>query len=220
MKDKKNSAATRSASAWGPATVPTKKTSGGRRSVRAAPRGSVAWLDVYTDGSHFKHQKSKSTPAIGYGIWCKHEDQEYGLAQRVDPTHLETFFKMPREMSRAKVSNPTMELCAAVHTLMLISRMPRVYGAPKPKTSRVVRIFCDCDGVREWIGGRWQAKQPYIKHLVTMAHNHLDRINERGIFVQFVRVDGHSGDAGNDAADALSKGQWKEGMPDISKLFT
>lgn len=209
----------RTASAWGPATVQTKKTSATKH-VRDAPKGATTWLNIYTDGNHFKKQKkSVATPAIGYGIWCKHEGEEYGLAKRVDPGHLQSFFKMPREMAHTKVSNPTMELCAAVHTLILLSRMPRVFGASRSQAPRIVNIFSDCTGVRGWIEGSWQAKQPYIKHLTEMARGRLRLINERGIFVRFVRVEGHSGDVGNDAADALSKGQWKDGMPDISALF-
>jgi ribonuclease HI len=183
--------------------------------VRAPPTGATRWLDIYTDGNHFKGRKKDS---VGYGIWCRHEDAEYGLAQRVDPDHMEHQFKMPRAISDG-ISNPTMELCAVVHTLMLISDMPagRHHLA---KGSRVVRIYSDYVGPSEWIHGRWQARKPYIRHLVDMARAHLDRINARGIFVQFVHVKGHSNDAGNDAADALSKGQRGDNVRDVALLFS
>jgi len=184
--------------------------------------------------------------AMGYGAYAAHRGRHYGLMQRVDAHHLERFFGMSPDLASSDMSNPAMELCAVAHVLWLCSQCFSVpspsapassASAPSPspsaasaaggegsnhsKRKRIVRIHTDYDGPRLWISGEWKAKAPHIKHLLSFCKQCMSRAAERGsIEVELVRVEGHSGNLGNDIADALSKGDMSSMMENLDKLFS
>jgi ribonuclease HI len=111
-------------------------------------------ITVYTDGNDFKHVQDRADSPIGYGIYVRHGDNDYGLSQRVNASFMQRFFGMHPKMAKG-ISNSTMEFCAVAEVIHLCSTCePRGEGEKR----RVVKIYTDYDGPRNWINGTWQAK--------------------------------------------------------------
>lgn len=162
-------------------------------------------LEVYTDGNHYK-----GTSSMGFGIFCRFGGAGYALAQRLDATSsLDLFGKGLGEL---EVSNPSMELAAVAHLLKMCSRYYRGEGR------YLIRVHSDYTGVAGWLEGSWRARQPHIRALVERCRASREHALPR-FRVEFLRVEGHSGVAGNDAADALAKGRGLEGALPLEDLF-
>ena len=169
---------------------------------------SDSHLRVYTDGNHYKGSDSK-----GYGIYTEWKGKIYSFSQRVTPSHLTSFFHLSDAASRKPLSNPTMELAAAVHTISLAASSPKV-------DNKTLIIAADYTGVKEWLTGGWKAKEQHIIELKNQGLLQIKKATENGWKIQFEKVKGHSGDKGNDLADILAKGGKLNGSSDLSLLFS
>lgn len=65
---------------------------------------------------------------------------------------------------------------------------------------RKIVIYHDYEGIAAWCRGEWKAKKDGTKAYKAFFDSVKDKIE-----IKFVKVRGHSGDAGNDLADALAK---------------
>jgi len=158
------------------------------------PRAPTA---LYTDGSHIK-----GTPRRGWGAALVHRGRVYVLSGVAD-----------RATDPAAASNPTMELRAAAAAL------ERVRQVRVPVAELYVRA--DYIGVREYGAGRWRAASAKIGHFRAEALR-LERaaaaLRASGVALRFEHVRGHSGDPGNELADALARsGKTRDTFNDLRR---
>lgn len=139
-------------------------------------------VHIYTDGSHIK-----GTRLLGFGAWCKFNDQEYWLSGVGTPEWMEKTYGIRSN----RISNPTMELVACCQILELF-QYHKVH----------ILLYVDYEGVAKWIQGKWRAKKPYIKILVDLCKQYIQNID--GV-VSFIDVSSHSGVKGNELADKAAK---------------
>lgn len=139
-------------------------------------------LQIYIDGSHIKGTKVK-----GYGVWCRHNGIEYSMSGIATPEQMKSEFGILHR----NISNPTMELLACCKALQQFRGL-----------SINIRFYVDYIGVGKWIRGEWVANKRYIQILVQHCRALIRSID--GV-VSFIDVTGHSGNHGNDKADALAK---------------
>ena len=139
-------------------------------------------LVIYTDGSHHK-----GTPRRGYGAWCRYSGREYELAVQTDD-------------DAPEVSNPTLELRAARHSLELVATtLP-------PAVKRIV-VAADYQGVSAYINFQWMAERSSVPHFAAEAlrlQTATRRLVDAGYTVEGRHVRGHTGIEGNERADRLA----------------
>lgn len=68
------------------------------------------------------------------------------------------------------------------------------------KGIKSLTIYHDYEGVSRWCTGEWQAKKAGTK-----AYKDFYNLASEKLYVQFIKVKGHSGDKYNDLADKLAK---------------
>ncbi len=158
-------------------------------------------LEIYTDGSHYKHAETEINTKIGLGGFLILNRKEYCWSSPVDSIILK------RYNINEKISNCTAEFLAVVEVLRLI--VDNI-----DKNVKVI-FYNDYIGVEKWISGEWKCKKPYIKN-IQMEYFKLVSCR-KNIKVEFKHVDGHSGVYGNEMADTLAKSlQYRD---DLSILF-
>lgn len=145
-------------------------------------------IEIYTDGSHFKHE----TPSyLGFGAWCKYKEVEYELSQECTSSIMKKF-GIAREY-RTKCSNPTAEFLGFAFALNELKRV---------RSTRKLRFYIDYTGVENWMTGVHRANEPYI---AAIRDHCLELIENYDLKVDFVHVAGHCGEYGNEASDRLAK---------------
>jgi ribonuclease H-related protein len=143
------------------------------------------YVDVYTDGSH-----KRNVGYVGGGIYCKYEDKEYKESFTCDDDFLEGY-----GIEGYTISNPTAEFLALAQLLYYFYQQPLL-------PNLCIRVWIDYDEVRNWMNGLSRTNAPYIKKIKETCDNMLKGIKCQ---VELHRVEGHSNDPGNDAADKLAK---------------
>lgn len=135
---------------------------------------------VYTDGSWIS--AGASMGRIGWGV----VDGDVKLRGELSLAAFQCKFAVA-----GKGSSSLAELCAVLCAMEQLK--------PRPVT-----ICADNMGVKMWLTGEWKAKEPPIRALVD-AIRRVQR--ERGWpSLTYVHIPGHSGIAGNEAADRLACG--------------
>jgi len=163
-------------------------------------------IQIYADGSDIK-----GTGQIGFGVYFEFNGKKFeysGIANKKD--FGDKYNISEQELINA-VSNPTMELMAAVEVLEQFK-----------DTAEHIEIINDYEGVKAWITGTWNAKKSYIQDLVTRARNLITQIEKNGGSVKITTlkehagVKSHSGHWGNDNADRLAKlREFKNNLNDL-----
>ncbi len=141
----------------------------------------VKHLDIYTDGSHLKH----TTDYIGYGAFCKYEQNEYNLSGTVTKDLFEKY------NFNGKISNPTAEFIAFHQVLLRLNTV---------KCKVIATFYIDYIGVSKWMTGQWKTKQQNIRGI----KNRCDALKNKHD-IKYKHVSGHSGVLGNDIADKMAK---------------
>ena len=158
-------------------------------------------IEVFTDGSHKKHEKNGH---LGAGIFCKYIDEEYEYSLPITKDILEKE-GIDRE---SPISNPFCELYAYRELLRLIHSC----GKDVSKYTFLVKI--DYEGVNNWMNGSWRCNEEYIKKIKSSCDYYLSKLKCKTI-IQHVPC--HSGIYGNDRVDQLAKSEVFKNT--FSKLF-
>lgn len=147
-------------------------------------------IDIYTDGSHIKGSFRR-----GWGAWAVWGEQEYEMSRCSNDLH-------------ESISNPTLELMAAVQVLEFLR------GKFPPDVERV-RVIADYTGVQKYGMLLWQPENSKIAHFrgqaerlrdISLAYRADQQEGKPGCpIVEFLHVRGHSGIVGNEHADRLAK---------------
>ena len=119
------------------------------------------------------------TGEYSYGMLIYYDGEEYEYAEKYD------------DPQRAGMRNVAGEIEGSMHAMQFCL----------DRGIKSVEIYYDYAGIEEWALGRWKTNKD-----ATMAYKlYYDSIKSR-LKVIFHKVKGHSGDKGNDRADALAKG--------------
>jgi ribonuclease HI len=156
------------------------------KSIPTLPSKSI--LNVYTDGSH---SKGNGDGYLGFGAYCEYRGVEYTLSQACTPKVMKRFGI--KEEDFKSCSNPTAELLAFAYALRELKGVG---------SSMTLIFYIDYIGVEAWMTGTWNATKPYISAVRDYG---LKLIKRYKLNVEYVHVSGHSGCAGNEAADAMAK---------------
>jgi len=175
-------------------------------------REKIESIDFYTDGSDFKGKNKK-----GFGIYTCFNKEEYMFHGDGTPSGIVNFLKLPDyQMDIFKdVSNPTMELLAVAYLLHFLHEE----HSAKRIESFIVNIYYDYTGVAHWISGTWKRKKPYIALIREFAVKHMKILEAAGFVINFIWIKGHSGNLGNDGADAAAKGTLMERTLPLKDMF-
>ena len=145
----------------------------------------MATIEIFTDGSHFKHNNDGY---LGIGVFCIYNDKEYKLSNHCDESLLKEY-----GITETKLSNPTMEFLAFAETLKLLRNV---------KNSYIFVFKIDYEGVGKWMKNEWKCKKPYIKKIKEKCDLYLKEIKGK---VEIQHVKGHSKIYGNEQVDKLAK---------------
>jgi ribonuclease HI len=138
---------------------------------------------IYTDGSH-----QRAFDYLGVGAWCLWAGEEYSYSAKVTREILDSY----GVTGEAECSNPTAEFIAFAQIL-------KKFENRKPVVPIV--FVCDYVGVKNWMEGAWQAKEPHIATILSTCQRIVKTVE--GV-VKFEWVRGHSGNDGNTCADKLA----------------
>ena len=144
-------------------------------------------IEIYTDGSHFKHIKDGY---IGCGAFCKYMGKEYFFSCHVDAKLLQKYDIDPT----TKISNCTAEFLAFSEIVYLLSK--------KDLTKYKFLFRNDYIGVENWFIGSWKTKESYIRKIYEKSKEYSKNLN-----ISFKHIDGHSSNYENDQADKMAKSQ-------------
>ena len=158
-------------------------------------------IEVFTDGSHKKHEKNGH---LGAGIFCRYMEEEYEYSLPITKDILEKE-GIDRESS---VSNPFCELYAYKELLRLI------HSCGKDLSKYIFLVKIDYEGVNNWMNGSWRCNEEYIKKIKSFCENYLSKLKCK-IVIQ--HVPSHSGIYGNERVDQLAKSEVYKNT--FSKLF-
>ncbi|MDD3653608.1 MAG: ribonuclease H family protein [Desulfotomaculaceae bacterium] len=81
----------------------------------------------------------------------------------------------------------------------LLGAMEAIKWAVKNKYDSIV-IYHDYQGIAKWATGEWEAKKEGTKSYVKFINKYKKLIN-----IQFIKVEGHTGDTYNEQADQIAK---------------
>lgn len=153
---------------------------------------------IYTDGSHFKGKGGSGRLGIGGVIidpYIGPNGKELAhFSMEILPKFVQTHY------GTADVSNPTMEILAALQAL----------DEFKDEVDSNTRIIMRQDylGVSSWMTGKWKITKPYILKI----KEEIDKIiRDRGLTVEWQWVKGHQKSTSteaywNNVVDGLAKG--------------
>lgn len=163
-------------------------------------------IQIYSDGSDIK-----GTGAIGYGAVFKFKNNMYGLSGTETS---EEVSKLKQMFPDAKFSNPTMEMLALATTLEHFANLGIAEHLEINQDYKGAvnygKLWNYSEGSNQREAKPWNAKEPYIKHLVERSENAIETIVNNGGSVKINWVKGHQS-AGteqarmNDAADSYAK---------------
>lgn len=141
----------------------------------------------------------KTVPKSGYSIYT---DGSFGFGRGAWSF---VVYKNGKEIHHDSgiIEDPA---CLKLHNVAgeIRAAMEAVLWAESKKI-KSYKIYCDYDGVRKWVSGEWNAGNP-------VTQEYRDFMQERlPSSVKFVRVQGHSGNAGNERADRLAKETLRKG---------
>lgn len=159
----------------------------------------ISLIEVFTDGSHRKHEKNGH---MGIGIFCSYLGNEYLYAETI------TTERILRDYTDSSVSNPFLEFLAYETFLKLL------YTSAKDVNKYTFVVKMDYEGVQKWINGDWQAREPYIVKIRDSCFWYLRQINSK---ILIEHVPAHSGVYGNERADQLAKSE--QDVNTFPKLF-
>jgi len=140
-------------------------------------------LNIYTDGSD-----AGKKGVLGYGISFEYKGKKYSKSAVVDPEEVKKKYNIENT-----VSNPTVELMAAVDALKAFANKPEH-----------IVINYDFTGVEGWLAKGHKTTKPYTKALKEEGLKYIKSIEDAGGSVKFQWVKAHSGNKRNDAADKLA----------------
>ena len=151
-------------------------------------------VNIYTDGSAEKLNKSNALAKLGIGAYCEYNGVEYSLSMLCDETMLAKY-----GITSTEVSNPTAEFVAFNETLDILRSINIPGGKINPNL--ILRFHIDYIGIGKWVRNEWKANKDYIRKLRDFA---LDAIVSVGCVIDIVHVKGHCGIKGNELADQFA----------------
>ena len=163
-------------------------------------------IQIYSDGSDIK-----GTGAIGYGAVFKFGGNMYGLSGTETSEEVN---KLKQIFPNAKFSNPTMEMLALTATLEHFANLGIAEHLEINQDYKGAvnygKLWNYSEGSNQREPKPWNAKEPYIKHLVERAENAIETIVNNGGSVKINWVKGHQTSGTeqarmNDAADSYAK---------------
>ena len=161
-------------------------------------------MQIYVDGSDIK-----GTGAIGYGAYAQYNNQTYELSGTNDSQSVKELGKL---FPDAKFSNPTMEMLGLLETLKQFANTAEhiVINQDYKGAVNYNGLWLKSEGSNQREPKAWNAKEPYIKHIVQQAEQLISQIEANGGSVHINWVKGHQkGDSihkhGNDNADRVAK---------------
>lgn len=187
---------------------------------KAAPKASPKiTASIYVDGSHIK-----GTSKLGFGAWGTIKVEGATTPQPTAPRgspgaggnfvlsgseQNKVFKKIAKKFPGEAFSNPTMELFGLFMTVAKFIKVPNAHITVHQDYSGAVNFgyLWSISSGKPRAKKAWEAKIPYIKFLVEYIELACRAIEDGGGSVAIKWVPGHSGDAGNDQADALAKGR-------------
>ena len=145
-------------------------------------------LEIYTDGSHFKHDE---VGHIGLGAFITYNNKEYSWSCPVTTDILKKY-----NISE-KISNCTAEFLAVTEVLRLMTEIKT-----EIKTDKTI-IFClDYIGVEKWVNNKWKCNKIYIQNIKREFLNFSKILN---VEIRFKHISAHTGVYENEKADKLAK---------------
>ena len=155
-------------------------------------------IDIYTDGSHLDKLNNGRLGCGGVMV-----DRTTGKLLDEFGEELTPDF-MKKEFGADKCSNPTAEMVGLLYAL-------RKFDIPKDVD--LVVCYADFVGVKSWMQGDWQCKEPYLKKVKEAIDREINKKGLRGK-MQYEWVKAHQTKAAiktdrnaywNDKVDSLAK---------------
>lgn len=168
-------------------------------------------LQIFVDGSDIK-----GTGKLGYGAAVEHNGTIYKMSGTEETQAFKSF---QARFPDAKFSNPTMEMLGLVMTLNnFVNKSEHIVINQDYKGAvNYGGLWMRSEGSAQREPKPWNAKEAYIKYLVGMAEDMIQKIESNGGSVKLNWVKGHAGNRMNDAADEAAKNRGT--FNEFTKLF-
>jgi ribonuclease HI len=152
-------------------------------------------INIYTDGSHLDKQNNGRLGCGGIMVYNGKIINKFSIELKPD--------WLKKNIGTDQVSNPTAEM---IGVLMALQQFDI------PDDANVI-IRADYIGVKAWMSGTWNTKEPYVKKSKELIQNEIKTKNLTGR-IRFEWVKGHQPKykadehaKWNDIVDLLAKGQ-------------
>ena len=153
--------------------------------------GGINKSTAYVDGSYKPPRRDTDLPTCGFGVSVFSPAHDHTL-DACAPVSLDPDSQI--FYGATVLSNNIAELSAIIHVLLWCSNT----ASPVPELC----IMYDSEYAAAMTQRLWRARRHFT--LVNHARRLLDRVRDRGTIVSFAHIDSHTGNLGNDRADALA----------------